>query len=112
MLPFLNRLKKEDFKLLKNFKKKFFVSDNINLKLYYSGFNPSRFSVVVPTSFSKKATKRNKIKRQTKAALLNYLKKIEPGFASVFYFKKETKNLSFEEIKKEILFLLKKSKIL
>ncbi len=112
MLSSKNRLKKEDFKTLKDFKKKIFNSKNFTLKLYYTGFNSTRFSIIVPVKFSKKAVDRNKIRRQIKGIIFSFLKDIESGFGVIFYVKKEAKDIVFEELKKEITTLLKKSNIL
>ncbi|MFC1756802.1 ribonuclease P protein component [Patescibacteria group bacterium] len=112
MLPFLSRLKREDFKSLKGLEKKTFNTVNFAIKVYEIDFKPSRFSVVVPVGFSKKAIERNKIKRQIKGIILENIKNFKDGLAVVFYVKKEIKKVSFEDMKKDLDFLFRKTKIL
>jgi ribonuclease P protein component len=112
MLPNQNRLKKTDFGILKNCKKKDFSSTNFILKLYNFNFSPSRFAVVISSSVSKKAVQRNKLKRQAKNIILRHLKNFKKGFAAMIYFKRESAKISFKEMEEELLNLFKKSGIL
>lgn len=112
MLPYSSRIKRADFVLLKDFRKNVFSSKNFTLKLYRSGFNPSRFAVIIPLSVSKKAAKRNRLKRKTKGMILEYLNKFKHGFAALVYFKKTSADISIGEIKKELTGLFKKSRVL
>jgi len=112
MLPAVSRVKKGDFDFLKGIKRKSFSSSLFNLVLYETDFDPSRFAVVVSPKVFKKATQRNKVKRQAKAVILKNIKFFKKGFAAVFYLKKSRDEVSFREIEDELLFLFKKSKIL
>ena len=67
--------------------------------------------MVIPKTVAKKATQRNKIKRQIYSILQKEIEKIKPPCFGVFLSKKGADTLSFGQIKAEILFLLKKSQI-
>lgn len=73
-----------------------------------------KIAFVVSKKNIKSAVKRNKIKRQMREAvrLLIKEKKIRLGYFLFFVAKKEITNKNFDEIKKEIIFLLEKINIL
>jgi len=111
MLPTKNRLSRRLFGPF--FKKsKAVFADHFALR-YLSPTNSKgiRFSVVIPKTVAKKATQRNKIKRQIYSILQKEIEKIKPPCFGVFLSKKGADTLSFGQIKAEILFLLKKSQI-
>ncbi len=112
MLPFSRRLKKSDFKLMKNAPKKIFQSESLCLKICFSGSEPGRFAVVVPSSVFKKSTIRNKLKRRLRAVILKNLGKTDGKFAAILYVKKGAGLLSFLGAEKEMVDLFKKAKIL
>jgi ribonuclease P protein component len=75
-----------------------------------------KFAFVVSKKTAKSAVERNSLRRRGFCALRNtgILKQENGkiGFIGAFFFKKEAKNLSFEEIKREIKILLEKSGVL
>lgn len=108
MLFFKNRLlKKKDFE--KVFQKgKGFKRDFIYLKFVNNNLNYSRFGFVISKKVSKKAVFRNKIKRQLRHAVKNFISKIKKNkdiVIIILYQPKELKNLNsllekfFQEIK-------------
>ncbi|MBU4479844.1 ribonuclease P protein component [Patescibacteria group bacterium] len=72
----------------------------------------SHFAVVVSKKISKKAVERNLIKRRIFAVLKENKDQIKTGFAVVFFVKKGTEKMSFEEYKKETINLLEKAKLI
>lgn len=109
MFSSLMRLKKGDFDLIKNLPSKKFFSKNFSLQLIQSNFKPIRFGVVINTRVSKKSVVRNKLKRRIKAVILNAPDKFKNNFAVIINVSKSATGLSFEEIKNELLDLLKKT---
>jgi len=106
------RLKKKDFNLLKGVSSKFLVSNCFSLKVYNTGFDPSRFAVVIPASVYKKAVQRNKTRRRFKGIIQKHIKDIKNSFAVVIYPKKKESQVDFKEIEKELMFIFKKANIL
>jgi len=111
MLPKKNRLPKLLFGLV--FKKnKAVFSDHLFLKYFLPTNNKEvRFSVVIPKTIMKKATKRNKTKRQIYSIIQKEIKKIKPPYFGVFLLKKGATTPSFGQIKTEVVTLLRKSQI-
>ena len=72
----------------------------------------SLFSFSASKKVSKVAPKRNKLRRQGYSAVRTFLKETNPGFLCVFVYKKTAGEASFEDIKNQIEFLLKKARIL
>lgn len=62
-----------------------------------------RFSVVVPTSVSKKAVDRNKLRRQVRAALE---KQTLPSVYAIIFLKKDATHASQQALKTDIVSLL------
>lgn len=100
MLPANQRLKTTyEFNLVrrKGFKKNFpffslFVLDHNN----YDG--PTKFGVVISTKLSKKATKRNRLRRLYIECIRKNLKEIKPGFWVVIHPNIKSFDKSYEEI--------------
>ncbi len=107
MLPLKNRLLKKKefegvFKKGENFKKGFLGLKFINNDLSYN-----RFGFVVSKKVSPRAVDRNKIKRKLRHLIKEFLPEIKPGNDIVLIvFKKE------KEVKKDLINLLKESKLL
>lgn len=73
---------------------------------------PSKFSFVVLSKVSKKATERNLLRRRGYDVIGALLASLRPSHLCVFYFKKGADKISFNETQKEIISLLEKSSIL
>lgn len=66
-------------------------------------------------SVSKKlgnAVVRNKIKRRMRAAIKPYLQRIRPDVDIIFIARKKIKRISFSDVEKNMVYLLKKSRLL
>jgi len=83
------------------------VSKYISLRIKVErGGNPGVF-IVVPKSFSKKATDRNLFKRRIKSILRNSKTNNLPKNKSLtFFLKKDAKNIPFKELQREVEKLL------
>lgn len=71
----------------------------------------TRFGIVIPNKLIKKATERNKKKRQIRAALQTLLPRVVPGYDVVVSAKLDIVDASFEEIASELASLLQKARI-
>ncbi len=112
MLPLSRRLKRADFDLIKTRPRKVFSSNGFSLRVVQFDFEPGRFGIVVPSSVSKKATDRNKIKRRIRAVVLKYIREFKGKYAAIVYAKKEALDLSFKNTEIDLLELFRKGKIL
>lgn len=112
MLPKPHRLTKEkDFE--KVYKKgKFFAQNFLMCRILKNSFKISRFGIVIGTKVSKKATKRNKVKRRLREAIRLKLNKIKKGFDILIMVKPEIVDKDYHEIDKVLISLLKKARLL
>jgi len=124
MLPSLYRLTRmKDFEIL--FKQGRFVgTELLTLKIWRIEPNqyPRRkyhrddlkIGFVVSTKIEKRAVGRNRLKRQMREVvrLLLKEKKIKAGYMMAFLTKKEMIGKTYQEIEKEIIFVLRKAKVL
>ena len=72
----------------------------------------SRFAFVVSKRVERRATVRNRVKRQMSACIEDLLKSVRPGFDVIFYVKKEVVSHSQQSICESIKDALQKQKIL
>lgn len=102
MLPKQNRLSKnDDFKEV--FKKGRYVSGNfISLKVKKTEQDHSRFGFLVGQKIAKKATARNKIKRQLRAAAKEYREETTGAVDIVVMPSAEIGGKSFQDIREEL----------
>ena len=88
---------------------------SVGAKLLILYFCPSKnANVKVGISVSKKiggAIVRNKTKRRIREAIMPYLKSLKPNFNVVLIAKQTIVNASFDEIKSELNYLLKKANL-
>jgi len=70
--------------------------------------NKSRFTIIVPKKVVKKAISRNLIRRRFFNIIKEVYKDFPTSLAIIFFFKKGSEELKFEEIKKEIIKVLNK----
>ena len=112
MLARQYKLKKtNEFK--KNFKQgKSFEKDFIKIKILENTLSISRFACVVSLKISKKANKRNKIKRQLEEIIRLNLDKIKPGFDIIILAKKEIIEKNYLQTEKALTSLLEQTGIL
>lgn len=97
MLPYKNRLvKKTDFEKVYKYGN-FFYSENIGLKIKRNNIGIVRVGFSVGTKFSKRATKRNKTKRQLREIFHKMLKEIQKGVDIIVTVKKEKNTTNNQE---------------
>jgi ribonuclease P protein component len=107
---------KKKYRLLKetNFNKgSFFTCPFFILKIAKNEKSFSRFGFVVSKKIDKRATARNRIKRQIRVCIETNLDKIKPGYDMLFLLKKsilgkttgEISELTLEELKEQKLLL-------
>ncbi|MBI4812545.1 ribonuclease P protein component [Candidatus Falkowbacteria bacterium] len=99
MLPKINRLTKDkEFNnVFKRGKSSF--DKIIGAKTVENGLKVNRFGVLVSAKISKKATERNKVKRQIRDITREELDKMKIGFDAVIITLPEIKNRTYQEIK-------------
>jgi len=112
MLPKKYKLKRNN-----DFKKIFeqgrhYQQDFIRLKILKNNLEISRFCLMVGLKVSKKATQRNKIRRQLEEAVRLNLNKINSGFDAVILVNPEIIEKNYQEIEKTLIDLFKKTKLL
>jgi len=81
------------------------------LKFRKNNLKNTRCGFVINLKTSKKSTIRNKIKRRLREIIRQNLINIKPGFDIVVIAKPEIVNKNYQEIKKEIESLFKKTKV-
>lgn len=114
MLLLINRLKQDrDFKRIFKFGSSFY-SRNLQLKLAQKTAGKSRFGFVIGLTVSKKATVRNRLKRQVREAVRLLYKNglIKPNFDVVIKIKASLIGAEYKDIKGEVEYLLKKAGII
>lgn len=112
MLSQKYRLTKEkDFKKIRSFGRSFFTPC-FRLRHMNTDAELSRFAIIVSTKTSKKATVRNRVKRQIREIIRLNRTKIRDGHDIVISVNSKALNKSYQEIEKEILSVFKKAKLL
>lgn len=106
------KLKKEtDFK--KVFQKgKFKRKEFLKIKFLKNNLKISRFALVIGLKVSKKAVKRNKIKRQIEEILRLNLEKIKKGFDIIILFDQKVINQKYQTLEENLISLLKQSQLM
>jgi len=111
MLPKINRLTKDrDFKKIL-FGGRSFFSQSFRLRHRLNNLEASRFVVVISAKISKKATVRNRLKRQLAEVIRLNLKQIKPGYDLAMYLKKEALDKDYQQLEQELLAALKKMRL-
>ncbi len=112
MLPKKHKLKRKDFSGFQRWKS--FQSPHLTLRTKEAPQgDPSKFSFVVSKKISKKSTTRNKLKRFGSRATEEIVTNTAPGVFCAFFFKGGgAELLSYEKIKEEVFFLLKKAGVI
>jgi len=72
---------------------------------------PSKFGISISKKVSKRAVVRNRIKRQIKAVIHQYLPSIEPGWQVVIVVRPSAVECEFADFLRELEYLLKKLRI-
>ena len=97
---------------LKQLKGRNYSSANLILKIIPAQTEKSRVGFVVSNKIDKRATARNKIKRQIREVVKKEFKKFKKKSDLLIIAKAGIKNKEFEGIEKEVLSLLKKARLL
>ena len=114
MLQSQNRLKTDrDFKTVLKQGRSFY-SSNIKLKLLKNGLNYNRFGFIIGTRISKKATIRNRVKRQVREIIRLKTKQglLKSGFDVVLSLAGGLIGKEYQEIEKEVALLLARAGLL
>ena len=111
MLPKQHRLSDQDFAVVKKEGEKFF-GPLFGLLVREDEGNEVRFGFIVSKKIDKRATVRNRIKRQLDQALFPFLSQIKPGIKAVFLARRSLINQEFAQIKSEMVRMLKKGDLL
>lgn len=112
MLPVKCRLtKSRDFKRINAGGKSVF-SAYFRLRYLANDLPTSRFAVVVSTKVSKKATLRNRLKRQTREILRLNREKIKNGFDLIISIQNRAPGKDYEELKNDLAALFSKANLL
>lgn len=111
MLKKKNRVDKAVFKdiLQKGFR---FYSQNVSLRTTRAVNSRFKFAVSVSKKELKTAVKRNLLRRRVYSILRELKTKIKTPLNSVFFLKKEAIELPYSKLKDEVVFLLKKARII
>lgn len=112
MIAQKNRLsKKADFEqIFKNGNKDF--SQYFTIRFLKNDLNFCRFSVIISNRFSKKATERNRYRRQIKAILLDNFANFRENIDLIITVLPTIKKFDFDKIKQELEKQLKNKKII
>ena len=110
---------KKEFRLRKQkdfenvFKRGVYSSEKfLTLKVIKNELSFSRFGFVVSKKISKKAVERNRVKRLMSESIRLSQEKIKPGYDAVFISRVGMVGKTFEETKKSVEKLLKRSGLL
>jgi len=81
------------------------------LGLYWleNGLDISRFGIIVSLKVDKRSTRRNLLKRRLRAILRQELVNIKPGFDILILTNPKTINISFSELRNELIRLFRKA---
>ena len=107
--------KKYKIKSSKEFQKIYKHSRKLNSNLLFvkfatNNYDISRFGVVVSRKVSSLAVKRNKIKRQIFSVLRDIVKQFNKSYDIILIARKKISQVNYQEIKKDIIRLLKNIK--
>ena len=112
MLPKKNRLTKDaDFQKIRRSGLSFF-SSWFRLGLMPNKRDFSRFAVVISTKVSKKATERNRLKRQLREIIHLNFDKIKSGYDVSLSTNYKALGKEYKDLENDLLRLLNKSKLL
>jgi ribonuclease P protein component len=103
-------VKERDFKRV-NSKGLSFFSTLFRLRLLKNSELFNRFAVVVTTRLSKKATKRNRLRRQLTEIIRLHQAELKTGYDAVLMVKTDALKKDYEELEQDFLYLVKKAKL-
>lgn len=89
-----------------------YYSQNLSLRVIKTQDSKPKFSVYAPKKELKSAVKRNLLRRRAQAVLHKILTKVDQKINCVILLKKGALDIPFPKLEDEIIFLLKKARIL
>ena len=112
MLAKLNRISQDkDFKKLKQ-KGRSLSSPHLRFKYLANNLSSNRFAVVVSLKVSKKATERNRIRRQLLEIIRLNLSKIKASFDFLIFVNNKALGLDYSQLETSLLATLEKGHLL
>jgi ribonuclease P protein component len=112
LLPPEHRLKKEkDFAKVAKSRKGAF-SKHVSVKVRENGLPHSRFGIVVGTRISKKAVKRNALRRRIREILRAQLVRLRPGFDVMLMAQRSGLDAEYKELEQSVLSVLEKAGVM
>jgi len=112
MLPKKRRVERDSFPSFSS-NIKSLHGKNLSLRVFSKkGSDKTKFSFIVSKKVCARANKRNLLKRRGYSAVKDIIKNIKNGFVCVFFFKKTSVGAPYVEIEEDIIYLLKKAKVL
>lgn len=108
MLPKKNKLTSTLFRIFGS-KGRVYTSEHLNLRFSDAKKDNYRVSVVVSKKVAKKAVKRNLLKRRVFSIVSENKKDLKEGGIYTFYLKKGSLDVDFNDLKKEVINLLRKA---
>jgi ribonuclease P protein component len=111
MLSKVQRLTRQlDFTKINRSSRPFYTSA-LRLKLLPNRSDFNRFAVVVSTKVSKKATKRNRLRRQIREIIRLNQPKIKSGYNIIISAQTAALNFDYQQLQQEFFKLLAKAKL-
>ena len=111
MLPKKRRIERSLFSFVLAEGKKYH-SNSLILNVVVNNKIPTKFSFSVSKKILKKAIDRNKYRRRGYSIINKHIKRVKTGYVCFFVFKKESTTVSFDNLEKEIVYLLTKSSVI
>jgi ribonuclease P protein component len=112
MLPKKYRLSKKNFEIAFKKRGSFKKRDFLKVKVNDNNLPLSRFGFSCGLKISKKATIRNKLKRQLSDIIRNNLQNIKNGYDVIIIPKANILDQSYKEIQQDLLALLKEHRLI
>lgn len=103
--------KKRDFDEFAKSSSKFY-SNNFVLRFVKNHKDISCFAVVISKKISAKAVIRNKVRRRIYEVIRLNIDKIKKGYNIIIFVKKGILDLDYNDIEKELLYVLKKAELI
>ena len=94
------------------FPSKSFFSKTVGVKALKNNLDVSRFAIAIGLKVSKKAVKRNRVKRQLREVLRLNLEKIKPGYDVMIVCLPAVLDKKYEELEKDVFNAFKKLELL
>jgi ribonuclease P protein component len=111
LAPKYRLTKEKDFKKINALGRSFF-SPGLKLKYLANNQELSRFALVVSTKISKRATQRNRLKRQLREIIRLNQERVKAGYDIIISTKSPVLSKDYQELEKNVLVSLAKAGLL